>query len=223
MLRKSHYLRATLMLIIMLSAITGSAQNSLYFIFLNSNPNPAELSEGDLSAATEGHLENIDRLYKEGDLLLAGPFDKSGGVFVLKANSMQAAQDLLATDPSIKADRFIVETMEMEIEKGWICEQVKPHEMIKLNMLRYTPKEGNTKAVPYGEHYGYVQNDNVLFSTAIKNGDAIEYVIILPQGVDANDFTSKDPLVSSGTYETNVKAWWITDQAFCGDKSKKIN
>lgn len=223
MLRKSHYLIASMLLLGMLLSFQTSAQNSLFFVFLETNPNRAELTESNLSAVMEGHLENIDRLYKEGDLFLAGPIDGGGGVFVLNANSLSAAQDLVETDPAVKADRFIAGTHEMEIEKGFICNQVKPYEMVQFKLLRYVPKEGATTEALFNEHYGYVQTDEVLMSAAIRNGDAIEYVIVLPNGFDASNFAINDPLISSGNYDYTVRSWWATDQTFCSDKSKKIN
>lgn len=223
MLRKSHYLIASMLLLGMLLSFQTSAQNSLFFVFLETNPNRAELTESNLSAVMEGHLENIDRLYKEGDLFLAGPIDGGGGVFVLNANSLSAAQDLVETDPAVKADRFIAGTHEMEIEKGFICNQVKPYEMVQFKLLRYVPKEGATTEALFNEHYGYVQTDEVLMSAAIRNGDAIEYVIVLPNGLDASNFAINDPLISSGNYDYTVRSWWATDQTFCSDKSKKIN
>lgn len=224
MLRKSPYLIASMMLLGMLLGLQTYAQNSLFFVFLDSNPNREELSEGNLSAIMEGHLENIDRLYEAGDLLLAGPIDGGGGVFVLKANSLSAAEDFLATDPAIKAGRFITSTYEMEIEKGFICDQVKPYEMVQFKLLRYTPKDGKGQvAAPFDERYGDIQTDNILFSAVIHNGDAIEYVIVLPNGVDGSKFAINDPLISSGNYNYQLKTWWATDQTFCSDKSKKIN
>lgn len=223
MLRKSHCLFASFMLLGMLISFQTSAQNSLFFVFLDSNPDREELAEGTLSAIMEGHLENIDRLYEEGNLLLAGPIDGGGGIFVLNANSLVEAQGFLETDPAISSDRFIVGTHEMEIEKGFICNQEKPYEMVQFKLIRYSPKEGASTDVPFNEHYDYVQTDEVLMSAAIRENDIIEYVIVLPNDADAGNFAINDPLISSGTYDYTVKTWWSTNQTFCTDKSKKIN
>ncbi|MEV4343229.1 YciI family protein [Actinoplanes sp. NPDC049596] len=46
------------------------------------------------------HLEHLARLEKEGSLLLAGPLaDLSGGVIVLIADDLEAAQALVDKDP----------------------------------------------------------------------------------------------------------------------------
>ena len=54
-----------------------------------------------------GHLNNIGRLAKNGDLVLAGPFGTNSenyrGLFVLNVSNFEDAKKLLATDPAIKA------------------------------------------------------------------------------------------------------------------------
>ena len=54
-----------------------------------------------------GHLNNIGRLAKNGDLVLAGPFgtndDNYRGLFILNVSNFEDAKKLLATDPAIKA------------------------------------------------------------------------------------------------------------------------
>lgn len=60
-----------------------------------------------------GHFANIGRLAKEGSLLVAGPFDDASGdwagLFVFNVDSVEAAQKLTETDPTIKAGVFVGE------------------------------------------------------------------------------------------------------------------
>jgi uncharacterized protein YciI len=54
-----------------------------------------------------GHLSNIGRLAKNGDLVVAGPFgenDKYRGLFILNVTNFDDAKKLLETDPAIKAN-----------------------------------------------------------------------------------------------------------------------
>jgi uncharacterized protein YciI len=54
-------------------------------------------------------MANIERLHKEGKLMIAGPFGDDGnwrGIFVLDAASEDEVKTLLATDPMIKAGRL---------------------------------------------------------------------------------------------------------------------
>lgn len=54
----------------------------------------------------KGHMENIGRLAANGQLIIAGPLGKNDrnyrGIFVLNVKSIEEAQSLLETDPTIK-------------------------------------------------------------------------------------------------------------------------
>ncbi len=54
-----------------------------------------------------GHLENINRLAKEGKLIVAGPMGKNDrsyrGIFILNLSKIEEAESLLQTDPAVKA------------------------------------------------------------------------------------------------------------------------
>jgi uncharacterized protein YciI len=59
------------------------------------------------------HLKNIQRLAKEGKLIVAGPFmddQKIEGIFIFNVESIEEAKTLTATDPAVKAG-----TLEMEL------------------------------------------------------------------------------------------------------------
>lgn len=58
------------------------------------------------------HLKHLDSLYKNGNLLIAGPMGDDGdlrGIVVLKVNSMEEAKAIVDADPAIKAGRLRVE------------------------------------------------------------------------------------------------------------------
>ncbi|MBP6335379.1 MAG: hypothetical protein KA444_07905 [Bacteroidia bacterium] len=57
----------------------------------------------------KGHLENIDRLYKEGKIDLAGPFlDDTDwrGIFVFNVATEAEVKSLLQSDPAIESGRL---------------------------------------------------------------------------------------------------------------------
>jgi uncharacterized protein YciI len=59
-----------------------------------------------------GHLGNIIRLANEGKLVIAGPFldnQELRGIFIFNVATVEEAQTLIATDPSVKAGLFKVE------------------------------------------------------------------------------------------------------------------
>jgi len=57
-----------------------------------------------------GHMSNINRLAKEGRLVVAGPFGKNDinyrGVFVFNTASVEDTRALVDTDPAVKAGVF---------------------------------------------------------------------------------------------------------------------
>jgi uncharacterized protein YciI len=58
------------------------------------------------------HLANIQRMAREGKLVLAGPFlDDAGlqGIYVFNVETVEEARALTATDPSIQAGRLVME------------------------------------------------------------------------------------------------------------------
>lgn len=61
-----------------------------------------------------GHLANINRLVDEKLLIVAGPFGKNNddyrGLFILNVATFEEANELLATDPAIKARLLKAET-----------------------------------------------------------------------------------------------------------------
>ncbi|PXY45786.1 YciI family protein [Flavobacterium hydrophilum] len=56
----------------------------------------------------EGHMANINKLAKEGKLVVAGPFMKNDrnyrGIYVFNVETIEEAKALVETDPAIKAN-----------------------------------------------------------------------------------------------------------------------
>ncbi|MDT8392303.1 MAG: YciI family protein [Bacteroidales bacterium] len=223
-------IKTALLSIALLTIIfTGSlqAQERLYLVHLNSNPDRQQLPDEKVSALQEGHLENIRQLYDAGHLLLAGPFDDGGGIFVLKAENTEAVNDLLSTDPAIKANRLNIEVMPMIIDKGMICQQDKPYEMTALHFIRFThtgrqPSEDMHKRISKTE--AYRDKNALIFACSLSNESGpAAFVEILGTEHDADKYAAGHPMVSSGAFEYTVRPWWGNNKSFCNDKSKKLN
>lgn len=81
---------------------------------LKTGPNDASITDKEKRAELfKGHFGMINRLAAEGKLSLAGPFDDERkeyrGLYVFNVETIEEAQKLTETDPSIKAGIFRVE------------------------------------------------------------------------------------------------------------------
>lgn len=105
------------------------------FCLLKSGTNTTSTKE-ESKKLFEGHMANINKLAKEGKLVVAGPFMKNErnyrGIYIFNVATIEEAQALVATDPAIKAN-----LLEAELTP-WYCtaalqETVKIHEKIAKN------------------------------------------------------------------------------------------
>lgn len=81
-----------------------------YFVMLVKGPGRDKIQDTALiNKLQAGHMANINRLAEEGKLMVAGPFGDDGnwrGIFILDCATQDEAEQLLATDPMIKAGRL---------------------------------------------------------------------------------------------------------------------
>ena len=74
---------------------------------------PAQITDKEERARRfQGHFGMINRLAEEGKLSVAGPFSDGGeyrGLYIFNVETIEEAQKLTETDPSIKAGIFRVE------------------------------------------------------------------------------------------------------------------
>lgn len=82
----------------------------------------------------KGHLENIDRLAKEGKLVVAGPFGKNDksyrGLFILNVKTAAEADKLLETDPAIK-EKLLEPELFTWYGSAALSEYLKAHDKIQ--------------------------------------------------------------------------------------------
>lgn len=76
------------------------------FVILKTGPNKIE-DKTVVDSLFKGHMENIGRLAASGKLVVAGPLGKNDktyrGIFILNVKTVEEANALLETDPTIQA------------------------------------------------------------------------------------------------------------------------
>jgi uncharacterized protein YciI len=90
---------------------TAFQMKQYWFIMLTKGPNRNQDSLTS-AAIQKGHMENIGKLHSAGKLMVAGPFGDDGnwrGIFILDCKNQKEAEELLQTDPAIKAGRLAYE------------------------------------------------------------------------------------------------------------------
>ena len=130
------------LLVLLLSSVTICfGQSKTYsFVFLHKKSSAEQLPKEQLDKIMEGHLANIERLAKEGKLLVAGPFDGGGGIFILNTTSTDEARQWLSTDPGIQANRWDIEILPYTPRIGAVCVAKEPYEMVTYSFIRFVEK-----------------------------------------------------------------------------------
>lgn len=99
---------------------------TIYYLFLlKKGPTWSPDPTPEVQALQDAHLANLRRLGEMGKLIINGPlldsFATSGeirGIGVLKASSLDEAQELISTDPMVKVGRLIFELHAWMVEKN---------------------------------------------------------------------------------------------------------
>ncbi len=79
-----------------------------WFVMLKTGPDRTQDSATAVKLQ-QGHIANIDRLYYEGKIKVAGPFGEKGdwkGIFIFDVETKEEVETLLKTDPAIAAGRL---------------------------------------------------------------------------------------------------------------------
>ncbi|NJM24591.1 MAG: hypothetical protein HC859_02755 [Bacteroidia bacterium] len=203
----------------LLSAAFGQ-QKKYMFVSLNSKHHSEQLSQEALAKLMEGHLANIQRLAKEGKLLVAGPFDGGGGLFILNTGSIQEAKEWLSTDPGIQAERWDVEVLPYDPRVGSVCVVNENVEMVTYTYVRYIPSftKFNIKDSPqtFRRHDDFVRKitdtGNVIAEGLLGERDG--NILILRGEVDRS-LVESSPGVQEGLLEFVIKKLWVGKGSFC--------
>ncbi len=89
-----------------------------YFIELISNPNKPQLPQEQVDSIQREHMKNIHQMAVDKQLMLAGPFETGGGIFIVNVKTLEEAEALISRDPAVKAGRLLTEVRPWYTTKG---------------------------------------------------------------------------------------------------------
>jgi uncharacterized protein YciI len=197
-----------------------------YFVMLNSNPNKEKISDEEVERLQAAHMANIDSLAQIGQLLAAGPFHGGGGLFVLKAASLEDADNMFKSDPAIQANRFITELYPLEMVLGAICPQKEGYEMVEYQFIKYEPVKEKFEDTDEKKseklnkrHTNFLTgNDFSIPLIAAGNFGSYNGGFLITTRNDEEVFDRLllyDPWTKSGYFTTEINTLWIAKGSFC--------
>ncbi|MCF6169781.1 MAG: YciI family protein [Bacteroidales bacterium] len=209
-------------MVFIVGGTTAQTNDNLFFVFLNANPDRELLSEGDAEAVQAAHLRNTDKLAGEGKLLAGGPFEDGGGMFILRAKSMEQAKTIVQTDPAVQANRFDIAIHAFSLAIGDMCETEEPYEMVNYQMVIFSSNAGDNEQahqLSYDTRV-FMAELNAKKQNIVAQGyfdGQTEGVLILnvkDAGAAAKIFR-KHPAARAGLMTYEVKTIWIAKGTFC--------
>ena len=106
-------LSALLMLPALLLAQAPTPTDVYYLVFLRPSPTRKPMTQAELAPVSSAHMANIRSMADRGVLVSAGPFDDKpstiSGLFLFKVASLDEARRIAAEDPTVTANRNVVD------------------------------------------------------------------------------------------------------------------
>ncbi|HTH57285.1 MAG TPA: YciI family protein [Cyclobacteriaceae bacterium] len=191
----------------------------MVIVFLHHKSDKAELPKEQVDKIMEGHFANIKKLAGEGRLLVAGPFEGGGGIFIFNSKSMDEVKEWLKDDPGILNKRWNVEVLPYRSRIG-VPQLVKePYQMVKYNFIRFSSYvvKSNAFDVPqilrkHDDYLSELKKSGNIVAEGIFN-DTDGGILIIKGDLDKRVVES-DPAVVEGLLGIDVKSWYVAKGAF---------
>lgn len=184
----------------------------LYFTYLHSNPDRDEISNDSVMKLQEAHIKNITRLANEGIILAAGPFNNGGGIFIISASSMHELNEILITDPAIKAGRFRLENHPLQISQG---ELHKVDTGYTMTFYDFIQTDGTEKKFDFSSEIS-TASDSLELVARLKFTDSSENILLIK---NSSSTVSSDEIIKDLIHPAEIKLskiLWIAKESFEG-------
>lgn len=213
------------LLVFMANFLSGqllAQEDSYFFVFLNTNPDREVLPDDSVEALQKAHLENIGRLYNEGKLSAAGPFEGGGGIFIFRTSSLEETHELLQTDPAIRAGRFRLEVYPFDQYFGSVCAVGEDYEMKFRMFIRFKRPGTATGSLELTrkllqDEFEELEETSIVHKIAAANLGSINEGIWILSGESepVKEFLDGNEKLKKADIVYDMKTLWIADGTFC--------
>jgi len=188
-------------------------------VFLHHKPDKPELPKEQVDKIMEGHFANIKKLANEGRLLVAGPFEGGGGIFIFNSKSTEEVNEWLKNDPGVVNKRWNVEVLPYRPRLGVPRLVKEPYQMVDYSFIRFTSyvSKFNAYDVPellkkHDDYLAEIKKSGNVVTEGIFN-DTDGGILIIKGDLDKKVIES-DPAVSEGLLAIDIKKWFVAKGAF---------
>jgi uncharacterized protein YciI len=209
-----------LLIFLVLIATLPSLSQPFVFVFLNSKPDKAELPKEEVDKIMDGHMANIKRLVSEKKLIVAGPFEGGGGIFIFNSGSKEEVATWLETDPGIKAKRWNIEIFDYKPRSGSVCSVSEPINMtfyhfvrFDINITKYTMSDMADELKGHEKYLLQLASQADIIQEGTFDQDKGGILVI--RGDLKKEIIEQDPAVQKGFLDFEIKKLYIAKGAFC--------
>jgi uncharacterized protein YciI len=195
-----------------------------YLVFIRPDPARKPLAQEEGTRIQTAHMENIRGMAANGSLVAAGPFEESpvtiSGIFVLKADSLGAAQALAAEDPTVVEHRNTVDTHAWRAQAGIGDQYFRLHKedpktpegmaqrplVLLFRGPQWTAKSATSTVMLNRLH----REGRPGAAGEIGGDENLSAVVVFMPGdlADARQVMESQPDIRSGAYRAEHHTWW---------------
>ncbi len=191
---------------------TEAVAQPYVFVFLNKKTDKAVLAKEEEDKLMAGHMNNIKRLAQEGKLLIAGPFEGGGGIFVFNSGSVPEVSGWVESDPAVKAGRWNLEIFPFEVVRGGLCKASEPIEMTMYSFVRFDLAGGATADLQ--THLAFMKEFKSEVLVAGKLGPTGTSLMIVKGKLEQREVEA-DPAINAKALSPTYKSLYIAKGSFC--------
>ncbi|MBI1770183.1 MAG: hypothetical protein HYR67_17580 [Bacteroidetes bacterium] len=207
-----------MLLFIFLWGKAATAQQ-MVIVFLHHKPDKPELAKEQIDKIMEGHFANIKKLANERKLLVAGPFEGGGGIFIFNSTSLDEVEGWLKDDPGVQNNRWNVELQPYRPRTGLPRLVSEPIQMTTYQFIRFSSyiAKFNVNDVPelmkkHDDYLAEIKKSGNIVAEGIFN-DTDGGILIINGDLDKKVIES-DPAVREGLLDFDIKKWFVAKGAF---------